>query len=65
MWEETKANVTRAQKKQKGQYDWRHKHADAFNIGVKVLFKDLCHRKCNGQKPDIKLLGPYSIAKNF
>ena len=63
--EDAKANIKRAQERQKEQYDRKHAFSDAFQCGAKVLMKDLQRKKRKGGKLDVKWLGPYTITKNL
>ena len=56
-----KANIAKAQKKQKEYYDKKHKVATCFNVGSNVLKKDFTRKKRKGGKLDYHWNGPYKI----
>ena len=64
--EEAKANILKAQKKQKEQqYDKKHAKPDLFKKGQLVLKKDSHRKKRKGGKLDKRFLGPYIIHKKL
>ena len=62
--EVVKANIVKAQVKQKEQYDRKHHKLEVFNIGSIVLKKDFLRKKRAHGKLDKKWVGPYKIT-NF
>ena len=58
-----KANILKAQEKYKEQYDCKHCHPGAYQVGAKVLLRDFTRRKRKGGKMDLKWCGPYTITK--
>ncbi len=62
--EVVKANIEKAQVKQKEQYDRKHHKLEVFNIGSIVLKKDFLRKKRAHGKLDQKWVCPYKIT-NF
>ena len=60
-----KANIQKAQAKQKEQYDRKHTLASSFSIGALVLKKDFTQKRRRGGALDYRWLGPYTIATSL
>lgn len=56
-----KANIIKAQQKQKETYDRKHSCPEVYQIGSVVLKKDFTRKKRKGGKLDTKWLGPFRI----
>lgn len=56
-----KANIIKAQARQKKAYDKKHSCPEVFKIGAVVLKKDFTRKKRKGGKLDSKWVGPYQI----
>ena len=64
--EEVQKNIFfSAQKKQKEQYNKKHRKAVFYSIGTKVLIKDFRKKKRKGGKLDLMWIGPYLITKSL
>jgi len=63
--ETIKANIEKAQKKQKEYYDKRHSTALCFKKGSLVLEKDFLRKKRRGGKLDTRWQGPYVIVSSL
>ena len=61
--EAAKANIQKAQEKQKEQYDRKHANPNGFAIGGMVLRKDFIRKRRAGGKMEARYLGPYLIIK--
>ena len=59
--QQAKANIERAQKKQKLLYDRKHGTAKGFIVGDKVLKKDFLKKKRAGGKLDTRFVGRYIV----
>jgi hypothetical protein len=59
--EVAKANIVKAQMKQKKQYDKKHFQPEVFSVGAIVLKKDFTRKKRKGGKLDDKWVDPYRI----
>jgi len=53
-----------AQEKQKEVYDHKHANPKAYQVGSKVLQKDVMRKKRKGDKTDAKYVGPFVITKS-
>lgn len=62
---EIKANIQRAQEKQKKHYDRIHGAASCFSVGSMVLKKDFRRQKRKGGKLDYRWEGPYLITASL
>ena len=60
-----KANIEKAQAKQKEQYDRKHTLAGSFSIGALVLKKDFTRKRRRGGTLDFRWLGPYTITTSL
>jgi hypothetical protein len=60
-----KINIQKAQQKQKELYDRKHAKPNAYEIGEKVLKRDMKKKKRAGGKLDCQYQGPYVIIKCF
>lgn len=60
-----KANIEKAQKKQKKNYDRKHFSTVHFTIGDTVLKKDFRRKKRKGGKLDYRWMGPYVITNSL
>lgn len=58
-----KANISKAQQKQKRDYDRKHAKPEAYSVGEKVLVKDFLRKKRAGGKLCTRFVGPYVILK--
>ena len=63
--QQVKANILKAQEKQKEYYDRKHANPGAYTVGAKVLKKDFLCKKRKGGKMDARFLGPYIITKDL
>ena len=54
-----------AQKKQKEQYNKKHRKAVFYSVGTKVLIKDFRKKKRKEGKLDLMWVGPYLITKSL
>ena len=61
MEQAVKANIAKAQAKQKKYYDERHGAASCFGVGAVVLKKDFTRGKRKGGKMDYRWQGPFTI----
>ena len=61
--EEAKANIRKAQEKQREDYNKKHSQPENFRVGKKVLKKDFRRKKRANAKLDEKYLGPFTITK--
>ena len=61
MEENVKANIEKAQMKQKLHYDRKHGAGDLYTVGSQVLKKDFRRKKRQGGKLDYLWLGPFMI----
>ncbi|XP_065899898.1 uncharacterized protein [Dysidea avara] len=60
-----KANILKAQQRQKEQYDKRNYKPGAYAVGAKMLIRDNKRKKRKGGKLDYRWLGPYEIVKSL
>ena len=60
-----KANIKKAQEKQKKYYDKKHCSTTHFTIGDTVLKKDFRRKKRKGGKLDYRWMGPYVIVNSL
>ena len=58
---QAKANIDKAQEKQKKDFDKRHHCPETFKLGNLVLKKDMTRKKRKGGKLDTKWIGPFEI----
>ena len=58
-----KANILKAQEKQKKYYDTKHKTDKCFNVGATVLKKDFTRKRRKGGKLDYRWNGPFTIVE--
>ena len=58
IFESAKANILKAQKKQKIAYDRKDSNPQTFHLGALVLKKDFTRKKRKGGKLDFKWVGP-------
>ena len=63
--QQVKANILKAQEKQKEYYDRKRANPGAYKVGAKVLKKDFLRKKRKGGKMDARFLGPYIITKDL
>ena len=63
--ESVKANILKAQQKQKEQYDRKHCKPEVYKIGAHVWKKDFTQKKRAGGKLDSKWVGPYVITQSM
>ena len=61
MLDRAKANIIKAQQKQKDTYDKKHSCPEVYQVGSVVLKKDFTRKKRKGGKLDEKWLGPFKI----
>ncbi len=59
--DQAKANIIKAQLKQKETYNKKHSCTETYKIGAVVLKKDFLRKKRKGGKLDTKWLGPFTI----
>ena len=63
--QQVKANILKAQEKQKEYYNRKHVNPGTYTVGAKVLKKVFLRKKRKGGKMDARFLGPYIITKDL